>query len=71
MDKKLTDAQQRVVRRFKEGGGSGVIDRYGRLVIAGELIPTTPDNVLRMVALGIITGEGGRLSLNVREGDNV
>jgi len=65
MTHKITVAQQRIIRLLKEGGGSGVIDRYGRLLVAGEIIGTTPERILRLVAYGYIIGGGGRLSLNV------
>lgn len=62
---KLSEAEQKAIKRIKDGGGSGVIDRYGRVIVAGEILPHTPDTFLRLVSKGIITGEGGRLSLYV------
>jgi hypothetical protein len=67
---KLSKAEKKAIGRMRDGGGSGVIDRYGRVIVAGEILPHTPDTFLRLVSKGIITGGGGRLSLNVSEAKN-
>lgn len=58
----MTDAMKRALL-FMYRGGSGVIDRHGRVVVRGEHLATTPEVYLRLVARGMLTGDGGRLSL--------
>ena len=60
----LTKAQIRAVKWLNERGGSGVLDRYGRLVAGGEVASSVhPTTWLRLVAAGIIQGREGRLSV--------
>ncbi len=62
---KLTKAQVRAVKWLQERGGSGVLDRYGRLVAAGEVATSVhPTTWLRLVAGGMLSGQNGRLRLH-------
>lgn len=63
MLKKITDSQRKALVFIKKGGCSGVIDRYGRVVVAGETLSTVPETYLRLVAWGLLIGGGGRLNL--------
>ena len=61
---KLTKAQERAIEWLKERGGTGILDRYGRLVAGGEVATQFhPTTWLRLVAVGAMWGEGGRLNL--------
>jgi hypothetical protein len=60
----LTDAQRINLEWLHRQGGSGYLDRYGRLVAGGE----TKDQGcwstwLRLVAWGLVSGSEGRLAL--------
>lgn len=58
----LTDTQMKRLRALVDGGGSGIVDRYGRVLIAGELQPHSSWPAwLNLVAKGMVTGENGRL----------
>ncbi len=60
----LTKSQERAIEWLKERGGSGILDRYGRLVAGGEVASQFhPTTWLRLVAVGAVRGEGGRLNL--------
>jgi len=61
MKARLTSAQERWLRCLAEGPG-GIIDRYGHVVIAGEVVPQGAWPAwLRLVAYGLVAGEYGRL----------
>lgn len=59
----MTNAQQRALRFLHKGGGSGVIDKYGRLLVAGETEGFNPQTWLRLVASGHVKGEDGRICI--------
>lgn len=59
----MSKAQQRALRFLYDGGGSGVIDRYGRLLVAGETKGFNPQTWLRLVASGHVQGGDGRISI--------
>lgn len=60
---RLTKEQQKWLDWLRERGGSGYLDRFGRLVAAGE---TSPQGAtvcwLNLVAKGLITGGMDRLA---------
>ena len=59
----LTKAQERAIKWLEERGGSGVLDRYGRLVAGGEVASQFhPTTWLRLVAGGALRGGSGRLT---------
>ncbi len=63
---KLTETQQRALKWLNEHNGSGILDRYGRLVAGGEVATQFhPTTWLRLVATGLVNGHEGRLSLTV------
>ncbi len=60
----LTKAQERAIKWLSERGGSGVLDRYGRLIAGGEVASQFhPTTWVRLVAKGAVRGGGGRLSV--------
>ena len=61
---KLSDAQIKWLRWFHDLGGDGYMDRYGRLVVAGELSAQGAQLAwLNLVSKGLIAGGGDRLFL--------
>lgn len=60
----LTDAMKKALNWLNERGGSGVIDKYGRLLAGGE-IATSIDNAtwLRLVEAGFLAGGDKRLTV--------
>ena len=58
---RLSKAQDRALKWLQERGGTGTVDRYGRVLAAGETCPTDPATWLRLVAVGRIEGWGSRL----------
>jgi len=61
---KLTDAQNKNMQWLIKRGGSGIIDRYGRVLAEGETAPQGSfPSWLKLIANGLITGEAGRLTV--------
>lgn len=65
LNRRITKAQKRAIAWLKERNGTGILDRYGRLVAVGEVATFHPTTWLRLVAAGILWGDGGRLNLNL------
>lgn len=64
IEMKLTDAQLEKLRWLNERGGSGVLDRYGRMVAAGEAgHPAWQQSWLNLVAKGLLSGGNDRLTI--------
>ena len=64
---KLTTAQQRAVKWLSERNGSGVLDRYGRLVAGGDVATQIhPTTWLRLVVAEMVVGHARRLYLTKR-----
>lgn len=62
--KKLTKAQQSAMEWLHDRGGSGVLDQHNRLCARGEsLSMESCGPLLRLVAVGLVTGGGGRIFL--------
>ena len=55
---KLTEAQRRALRTLDHLNGEGSIDRYGRVVSAGERITADPATFLRLITLGMVKPDG-------------
>ena len=60
---RLSKAQERALKWLEERGGSGAVDRWGRVLAAGETCKTTPETWLRLVAAGRVEGFAGRLRI--------
>lgn len=61
---KLTDAQIEKLRWLQDRGGSGVLDRYGRLVAGGDVgHPAWQQSWLNLVAKGLLAGGDDRLTI--------
>ena len=67
-EKRQTLTMQKARKWLEERGGSGVIDRYGRLLAAGELAPFADTTWLRLVAAGRLIGSDGHISLPPTDG---
>lgn len=50
----LSAAQHQAVKRLAEAGGEGVIDRYGRMIGAGEVLKNDASTWLRLVTYGVV-----------------
>lgn len=60
----LTDAQFRNLKWLYDKGGSGYIDRYGRVVAGGDVAPQGAYVAwLRMISEGLIAGDNGRIEV--------
>lgn len=60
----MTEAQKRALVWLYERGGSGVIDRYGRVLAAGEVAKQFDGSTwLRLIASGHMRGKNHRLIL--------
>ena len=64
---KLSSAQISALRALKEGGGEGVIDRTGKLVVAGERLPHDPATWLRLFTFQMIAETGAPLRLRLQD----
>lgn len=62
-DRALTPHQARALRWLHRSGGSGVIDRYGRVVAGGEPVMGDGRTWLFLLALGLVSGADGRVAL--------
>jgi hypothetical protein len=61
---KLSEAQERLLRKLAYGGGSGYLDKHSRVVIAGEVCPQGSwPSWMHLLAKGLITGGEGRISV--------
>ena len=61
-DPTITDAQVKELRWLSVHNGSGVVDRYGRLLAGGELRASCYNGSwLRLVTHGYLGGTDGRL----------
>jgi hypothetical protein len=62
----LTDAGLKHLKWLAERGGSGVLDRYNRIVAGGDVSPTgTQPAWLRLFAQGMIEAKVGRFGIRV------
>lgn len=62
----MTKAQQSALVRFKKGGGTGTLDRYGRMVTDGQVISSVDCSTwLRLVLGGYIDAYRGRFRLTM------
>lgn len=60
----LTPEQAFALKWLFQRGGSGIVDRYGRLIAAGEVFPKGPSAVwMRLLAVGYLMGSDGRIGL--------
>lgn len=60
----ITDTMHKRMQWLADRGGSGVIDKYGRVVAEGQNTYSTYNGTwLKLVAFGFLTGGQGRLSL--------
>lgn len=58
----ITEPMRTAYAWLVERGGSGVLDRYGRMLAAGERAARFDSSTwLRLVACGALRGSGGRL----------
>lgn len=63
----ITDAQFKNLLWLSKRGGSGYIDRYGRVVAGGETAPQGAYVAwLKMIADGLVSGGDGRLQITDR-----
>lgn len=61
---KLTEAQNEKLAWLHERGGSGYLDRYGRMVAGGDVgHPAWQQSWLNLVAHGMVAGGEGRLTV--------
>lgn len=61
---KLTEAQHEKLAWLHQRGGSGYLDKFGRLVAGGEYLPQGCWPAwLNLVANGLISGADGRLTI--------
>ncbi len=64
---KVTEAAQRVLLAFDDGGGSGVLAHQGsicRILVAGELLKCMSDTILRLLCWDYLRTDGdGRLDI--------
>jgi len=63
----VTDAMKKALSWLKDRGHSGVIDRHGRVLAAGETASFDAATWLRLVASGHVEGGHGRLAINVNQ----
>lgn len=61
--KKLTPSMRKALTAIY-AGKSGILDRYGKLLVAGELLSFDPSTYVRLFAWGLLKGENGRISLS-------
>lgn len=67
----MTDAQRELYEWLRKQGGSGVIDRYGRVVAGGEVKPQGHFcSWLNLIANGQVAGKDGRLFI-VQTGQDI
>ena len=60
----MTEAMRRAVQWLKERGGSGVIDRHGRVLAAGEVAShIAAETWLRLVGESLVSGSLGRIQI--------
>ena len=60
----LTEAQDRNLRWLVGHGGSGYLDKYGRVVAGGEVSPQGSwPSWMHLLAKGLITGGEGRIAV--------
>lgn len=60
----MTAAMKRAERWLSDRGGSGILDRYGRMVARGEVATQYDASTwLRLVATGHVQASGGRFIL--------
>jgi len=72
MPEQLSDAQLRALKWLKERGGSGVINRYGRLLAAGEVARQFDASTwLRLAVAGYVHCADYRVSLSAVGSDCV
>ncbi len=65
--RRLTEAQRRAVKWLHERGDEGVLDRYGRVVAAGEACKHHDATTwLRLMSAGLFFGDMGRVGLTAR-----
>ncbi len=57
----MTDAMKRAFKWLEDRGGSGVIDRHGRVVAGGEHSTQDASTWLRLVAAGQLVGRRNRI----------
>ena len=66
----LTDAQLRNLNWLADNGGSGVVDRYGRVVAGGDCAPQGAYVAwLKMIAAGLVSGGDDRLTITDKGND--
>jgi hypothetical protein len=54
----ISPAQRKALRFLNDRNGEGVIDRYGRLMCAGEVGKFMPDTWLRLMTAGLVKAAG-------------
>lgn len=63
-----TDAQKRAMKWLSDRGGSGVLDRYGRVMAAGEVASHIhPTTWLRLMTMSEVGGALKRIYLVVQD----
>lgn len=63
---KVSDVQKAALKKLAALGGEGVIDKYGKVIAGGERMHYMPETWLRLVANGLIEGDGFRLRISKR-----
>lgn len=48
----LSEVQERALRAIEKSGGSAIVDRYNRIVAAGEILSFHPATILRLCMSG-------------------
>lgn len=54
----LTPAMRQAVKRLANHGGDGVIDRYGRVIAAGEVLGKDAATWLRLMTFQVVLSGG-------------
>jgi hypothetical protein len=63
--RKLSEAEAKAIKWLKGLGGSGYVDRYGRVCAGGEVYSQGAYGCwMRLIACGIIVGKDDRIFLN-------
>lgn len=57
----MTDAMALALLQLVDLGGEFVVDRYGRVVVAGRITGRDTATYMRLASFGYIRGEAGRL----------
>lgn len=69
----LTDAQNQALKKLRDHGGEGVIDKHGKVVASGErLLGLEPVTWLRLITTGHVEARGDlRIGITAKGRDAV